>query len=218
MGGNLFEASVRLNREEFDLVVYNIKQSIESLVYKYHILIPYTDKDSFGDVDILINVPKNTNVYEMISLLFPDCPISHNSNTISILYDGRYHIDFMYYTDNYHTAVNFYQYGDLGNILGRIANKFNCKFGFEGLYYKYNNNQYSRDILISKDMTIILKILGFNLDAINIYLNGFKTENDIFEFVCSSDFFNPRFFLLSELNHENRTRKAKSEMYNNFLQ
>jgi len=222
MGGNLYPNSVRIYQEDYVEVFDSLKPLLKDIAVNYHFLLAYKNKPSMGDIDILIRSRENVNIKEILKSHY-DLQTSKNGNTVSFPYyysgkDEPYQVDLMIYNENYGTALNFYRHGDLGNIIGRIANRLNCKFGFEGLFYKYRNGQYKRDILLSKDIVEILGFLGWKQIDIDDFIKGFDTELDIFSFVLQNGFFHKSYFTYENLNHENRTRNKKRKMYGDFLE
>jgi len=91
------------------------------------------------------------------------------------------------------------------------------RFGDYGLKLVYRHEDGGRKFskMISKNPAKTYEFLGFDYEK---YLEGFDDVEDIFAYVVSSKYFNPKIFEYEQLNHQNRTRNKKRKNYELFLQ
>lgn len=150
-----------------------------------------------------------------------------NSNVYSFPYRGfQVDVTFQLMTE-FEMAVNYSSWGDLGNIMGRVFHKMGLHFGHSGLSFWIrqglfdNNLQWSDSdhiydkTVLTTNMEEICEIGGFDY---NRWLKGFDSEQEAFDFVVDSKYFNKSLFELENLNHTNRTRNRKRGMYMRFVE
>jgi hypothetical protein len=228
MGGKLFKLGTK-NREEYFKIYQKVLDKL--LWYSNHHarinLIPsYRNKQIFGDMDIMVcagDIDTNeliTNRMDRTSplfRLFGSTLIKKNGNVISFDYEN-FQIDLIFQKEKYYdSALVYYSYNDLGNLMGRVASKLGFRYGHFGLRYDLYSND--RDQLIKKielNLTSeeIFNFLGFNFQE---WKNGFDELKDIYEYVTNSKYFNKDIFLYENLNHQNRTRNKKRKVYQKFI-
>lgn len=185
---------------------------------KCRVLDAFNNKQSFGDMDVLILNDGNLgNIKNTIESVFKPNEMFFNGNVWSFDYK-ELQIDFILTpTRNWESAFNFFRWNDLGNLMGKIAHKFNLSYGFEGLCFKYrmDNAKFLGDIVLSKNPEVIFNFLGFDY---NRWLKGFDEMEDIFEYVINSKYFSSDIFSFENLNHIDKKRNKKRKMYNQFLE
>lgn len=224
MGGNaLSKPSVRLDDVEYESVSNHVLEILEAKGYSPYIIKAYAEKDSYGDMDILFDSEK-FNPFEVAEFL-EATEIIRNGSVTSIGFPmtnsrGDYllfQIDLIK-VSNLQAAAYYFDYNDLGNLMGKIAHKMGFKYGHEGMKYVIRDDEDSNhvidEIFVSTDHREIFKFLGFDLDQ---YLKGFDSLEDIFNFIASSRHFNPDIYLLKNLNNTSRVRDRKRKTYNAFL-
>lgn len=215
MGGNALKyiKTVRKNNNEYVKISNEITRKLDVLSINYHVLRSYINKDSHGDLDIII-LSKNLNPLTMIIDLFNPDEYYKNGNVISFNY-GDFQIDFNF-VDNIEIASIYMDFDPLGNLMGKSFHKFNLSYGWNGLYYKFRNfnGKNSENILISTDPKKIFKFGGYDYDR---YQLGFETIEDIFKFVINSEYFDSKSLQLNNLNQIDRKRNRKRSSYNAFL-
>jgi hypothetical protein len=226
MGGRALKnvETRRYSREEFDTVSKKLVDTLSETFEQVDVPLFYTNKESFGDIDIIISNEDvegeeldGSFVREYIKVNFNPNEIFHNGNSWSFDYK-EVQIDLILVdADDFDSNYHYLAYNDLGNFIGRLAQSIGVKFGQEGLWY----NRYGKDnstkhkIMISKDYRKIYSFLGLDYDR---FLEGFEGLEDIFKFTTTSHLFNPERFKLSNLNKVNRERNLKRKSYMSFLE
>lgn len=180
----------------------------------------FKEKESFGDADILIEgkfLPSDwqEQIISMFSLKPEMWFKEKNSNVFSFAY-RQLQVDLIVTApDEFHTSYNYFNYNDLGNLLGRVAHAMGLKLGHDGLSYNWRVETYQfRNIILLTDWKDILPVLGYDYSQ---YGKGFDTLEDIFKFVVSSPSFSKDIYLLHNRNHTSRVRDAKRKTYMDFL-
>lgn len=219
MGGNVFRHTHtvrRLVKEEY----YQYANSILGMIreaagpIKLHVTRAVESKEDFGDIDIIVcGRDKRTLIEELITV--KEYPMQKNGDVTSFLF-----IDFqvdLIFTDesHYEYSCNYFDWNDLGNLIGRMSKQLGFKHGHDGLYYVLrNDDRIIKEFLLSTSYLDILHIL--ELDKIKFW-KGFATYEELFDYVIRSPFFNPDNFKLENLNNINRVRDRKRKTYNLFL-
>jgi len=219
MGGNALKVHTRrYEKDEYLKIMSDVLRMLAN--YDIEAVIPdsYSNKETFGDLDVLIKSSTvKTDIMEIINYLFNPNEIYNNNNVKS--FDFReFQIDFILVGDeNWVTSINYFSFNDLGNFIGRISYQMGFRFGDYGLKLVYRHEDGGRKFskIISKKPHKIYEFLGFDYGK---YLEGFDEVEDIFAYVVSSKYFNPKIFEYEQLNHQNKTRNKKRKNYELFLQ
>ena len=225
MGGNaLKHCTRRYSANEFQCASVRLLVFLDSLfpTAKKHILQAYRSKESFGDMDVLLesdNLPSNW-VEEIVSHLnIGKNEYVKNSNVLSIKFE-EIQVDIITTkTEEFYTSAFYFDFNDLGNLAGRIFHKLGIKFSHRGLSLVVRPLGEYKDHIIGEVMlttceSTILDILGLSYRR---YLQGFETLEDMFEFIASSKYFNPDIYLLENRNATSRVRDKKRKTYNEML-
>lgn len=220
MGGNALKNCLtrRYDRDEYFNLERTVWRVLDTIFPNcpHEAIKAYATKESFGDMDIVIssdNLPANW--VNLVQSAFAPAEMVKNGNCLSFEY-RELQIDLITMpSENYRSALNYYAYNDLGNLMGRIADSMGLKYGHDGLSYRYTvgTNNY-RNIPITKDLDTILTVLGFSHAR---YEQGFDTLEEIFLFVVMSMYFNTDIYLLENRDNKSRTRDAKRKTYMEFL-
>lgn len=220
MGGNaLPEAGTRrFKAGEYYQVEGEVVNRLKNL-FPASLILPikaYASKESFGDADILVEsdfLP--TSWVDDIIKEFSPRGHFKNGNVLSFEFMDMQIDAICMQTKDFHSAYQYHNYNDLGNLLGRVAHKLGLKLGHDGLSYVWRIDSHAfRTITLLKDWKDILPVLGYSYER---YAEGFDTLEDIFEFVVSSRFFNKAIYELDNRNHTSRTRDRKRKTYTEFL-
>lgn len=150
-----------------------------------------------------------------------------NSNVYSFPYQG-FQVDVTFYNENeFESAYNYSSWGDLSNLMGRVFHKMGLHYGHSGLSFWIrqglfdNNIQWSDNdhiyekTVLTQDMKEICQIGGFDYD---VWIKGFDCEQDAFDFIVNSKYFDKDLFSLESLNSINRVRNRKRGMYMRFVE
>lgn len=216
MGGNLFKAE-RLSQEEYYRVFGVVSEKLKKINRKHKVPETFLEKTDHGDMDIIVCgpvIPKNE--IEQIFDLAP-AHVSQNTTVISILFEGRYQIDLCFHPEEtFHCAIDYQKWGDTGNLVGRLAHHLGFSFGHKGLLYHVNASDTQRlgYVTISKEIFEILDFLDLDL---NKWFEGFKNQEEVFEWITQSRYFTPAIFQFENLNHQNRIRNKKRPMFAAFV-
>lgn len=221
MGGNALKDCVtrRYTANEYYELEFKVLWNLYKLFPQY-MCVPiksYTNKESFGDMDILISSEFiREDMIEDIIDVFQPKSVYKNGNCLSFEYK-EFQIDLIATgEDNYQSSQYYFAYNDLGNLCGRLAHSIGLKLGHDGLSYNYmEGTNLVKNIMLSKDWEEILPVLGLSYER---YEEGFDNIEDIFEFVCSSTLFRKDIYLLENRNHTSRVRDSKRKTYMLFLE
>jgi hypothetical protein len=219
VGGNAISQTQRLKRDEYERYEQELIALLGNfLKTPFAPLQFYSEKESFGDIDFVVAQPKpDRRDLEIFFRQIGSREQYFNGDMLSFEYKN-FQVDLNFVAvENYATALFYFAYNDLNNLIGRIAHKFGLKFGFDGLCYQIRTESgyRAKKITLSKDPAAIYTFLGYDYSR---FLQGFKNREAIFEFVAASRYFNSAIFELDELNHINRTRNKKRQTYQLFLQ
>lgn len=181
----------------------------------------YFSKTSFGDLDLLVS--KEGFDQEKVAGELSACEVFRQKNAIYCSMGVRldelsevFQVDFIEESlSAYDFAMSYYAFNDLGNLLGILVAKQGLKLKHNGLYYYLRNGtEVLGEVLVSLDFEQVLGFLGLN---VNRYNGGFESLTDLFQFVASSECFDPELYLLENRNHRSRTRDRKRPTYQAFL-
>jgi len=225
MGGNAIK-TVPITR--MDQSTYNSIETIILSVLKQYFthcssVINRPEKEDHGDMDILY-LGNDVDILDVIIKEFNPIEYHKNGTIYSIAYkycDVYYQIDFILCTsiEQYNSSTFYYSYGDLGGILGRMTSYGGIKFGSDGLWLNYyptgNPIENSMYIHLTYEPNLICKYL--NLDY-NTYLKGFTKTIDIFDWICTSNYFYSNIFDYDTLNYDHKKRTVKRPMYQQFVE
>lgn len=221
MGGNaLAETCRRHDKDEYYAKEEEILFALRGLFPNTRIypIKAYKTKDSFGDCDILLqNFGLGDNWIELISEVFASKQVIKNGNVCSFEYYGLQVDIIVTKPEDFISSCQYFDYNDLGNLIGRVAHKLGLKLGHDGLSYKWrlSDTHVFKEIVLLKDWKDILPVLGYSYER---YYEGFNDIEDIYEFVVSSRFFNKAIYQLDNRNHTSRVRDKKRKTYMGFLQ
>lgn len=217
MGGKALKKTKtrRINISEFNLYSNELIKILSLTFNKVDIPKFYREKETFGDIDIIIN-KLDMDMLKYIEDTFSPNEIFHNDNVWSFDYKGV-QIDLITTNEeDFSSTLNYMSWNDLGNFIGRLAQTIGLKFGQKGLFLKarYGSGK-RRDIILTKDMSEILLLLDLDYDK---WIHGFNTLEEMFEFIMGSKLFSNDLYQLSHLNKINRDRNKKRSSYMGFLE
>jgi hypothetical protein len=220
MGGNATKhvGTTRKDRTEYFRIAEFVTSTLRDLFPSRRIKViqAYFLKESFGDIDILIesnDLPANW--HEILKNKFMPKAFINNGGVLSFDAMGM-QIDLISTpVDEFDFAASYFSYNDLGNLMGRIAHKMGFKYGHDGFWkpMRKGTHQYA-EILVSRDIEKVLTFLGYNYVD---YICGFHTLEAVFKFAASTPYFHRDIFALDNRNHISRVRDAKRPSYTAFL-
>lgn len=221
MGGKALKNTKtrRFPRSEYEPLASFVLESIRSLFpnARASIIRCYRNKEDFGDLDVIVESSKLPNDYvQTLTDFFKPNECVRNGSCFS-LDVKELQVDLILMpTKDYEIAEIYFSYNDLGNLMGRVADKIGFKYGHRGLLYRlYDGNYEVGEITVSQTPDEIFAFLGFDYAR---YLKGFDTREEIFEFVLASKYFTPELFLLENRNNKGRNRDGKRPTYAKFLE
>jgi hypothetical protein len=216
MGGNALKGFVeRKNKEDHQRIVPKVLLFLTKFTKAEEVKY-LNDKESFGDADIVVqyrNDEKFDWMIDEVVLNFKPKAQFKNSNVFSFELDGH-QIDLIFTEEKFYgSSLAYFANNDLGNLVGRIAHKHGFKYGHEGLVYVMReDDRVIEEINVSQDQDLIYKFLGYDERK-----TDFENLDGMFEFVATSEYFDPGIYLLHNRNHVSRVRDAKRPTYNAFL-
>lgn len=202
MGGKLFpNKTKRLSKPEFDLISSEVGSFLINLGFKnFEITKSVGEKLDFGDIDILIDQNYNLGPQNIKSHFKTDL-IESLSNGISFVYKET-QVDLIKINWKHKDIESlFYDWNDLGNMIGRLCKYFRCKLRPTGLsFVLYDSEDRSKkigDYFLTDSPERVFELLGLNWER---YKKGFQTFNEMFRFVEECKYFNKSFFIDREYN------------------
>lgn len=188
-------------------------QKIKDLGYVVDTIPVYFNKESFGDLDLLILNNGNINLLDIATSLGAT-ETSKNGNVLSFDYKN-FQIDLILVTPiNWSSTRFFYSYSDLGNCIGKIVygitrtdKKFSLKFSTSGLELEYYiEDQKQGKLTITKNPTDILNWLGISIAKYN---QGFMNPTDLAETIYGTRLFDSNDFLSENIKGSTKKRDRK---------
>lgn len=209
MGGHALKTitTVRKNKVEY----LEIKSTIADVLSKNNIIFDFIpeldDKKSFGDLDILWNQKTNPTIVmrDTIEQLFSPCEVVTNGDVISFDYND-FQIDFIK-CQSVDFAKCYFSYGDFGQLLGVVINKYDLTFGHNGFFCHINQTS----LLLTQDVNQFFDFININFDQ----WKNIRTQYDLFELIKTCKFYDPDLFIQS--NHKHRLLLKNRPLYSEFL-
>ena len=222
-----------------------IEKKFNKDVIEIEFIIDVPGKSDFGDIDILYKIldpDRWTNSVDAIKNIFNPVEIVSNGPVCSFAYEipdkipdeKKYFQVDMIRCDDLNQSQFYFSYGDLGGIIGRICQHIGITFGSAGLWVnpnpetihqyltKYNkkipidSNLISRaqfkNIILTTNSVKICEYLG--LDWVR-WTRGFKSQHEIFDWICQSKWF--RLDSFRAMDNQHRHRANTRQMYQDFL-
>lgn len=198
MGGNLFKTK-RMDRQEYEEACLFISKVLAPMNYAF--TKSFLDKDSFGDIDILVSC---TNLAKELFYKH-DLVLETNGSSVLIHHKGNQIQVDLIEVNNMPYALNYYSYGMFYSIIGKIFKSQGFKLNPNGLYYIYNCNE----VFITNNWHKILGVIG-------IYKSEFTREEEAFVAISKSPFFVKNIF--TDIPEKKLAKAMKHPMYCRFLE
>lgn len=221
MGGKALKniKTRRYDKYEYINISNEILNNLSLLFPKIKICsVPYlNDKETFGDLDILISdsfginnmIPKILNLFK---------PIEHIKNGNVFTFNvNDFQIDLIFVNDiNFDMSICYFQNNDAGMLIGKICHSLGLKYGPTGLrLLVLNENDRLCDIQLTNDPRLIFSILGLDFDTFN---RGFDNYTQLFDFLSTSKYFYYDIFDSSLINSASRRRDNKRNSLHLFFE
>ena len=194
MGGNLYKLG-RLPKEEYLKIENKIRNYLDEKIGSENYGIPryYGNKPDFGDLDIIISTAVTLPSWNKFRMeIVKDLNIEQYKQqgaVFSTVYEN-FQVDYFAKNQkNFRATLNFLDFNDIGNIIGKIFRRLNLKYGMDGLEYLYRpeyDGHFKRVIPLTQDMERILSVIGLDY---NKWVEGFNSLEDMFEWVIKSPYF-----------------------------
>lgn len=208
----------RIGRADYERIAREVESKLLTQYPRAEALRTFSDKKDFGDLDCLVDVNNGEKpLLDFVKREFHPNP-HKNGQTISFPYEG-FQVDLISVgKENFEVARDYLAW-ESGMAVGVVANALGLRFGWDGLHLKYPLSLISPElpahdfflVALDKEPATIYTLLGFDYKRLQ---KGFRDKEEFFDWVCSSEFFDPRIFNLDELNHQNRIRNKKRPTYN----
>ena len=214
MGGSALKhvETKRLTTKEFEEIK---KELIPKLIIEFkteiYPLKYYFDKQDHGDLDLLVKIPCNQQklIKQILYNIYECNEVYYNDYCYSFDYKG-FQVDLILIDDKYfEVAKIFYDFNDLGILVGKIANHFGLKFGEYGLkfvLYSRDRTQKLRRIHLTSNIEKVFYILGLDYER---YKWGFKNLEELFNYIAYSKYFYKYLGTLEYLSSDQRHRDKK---------
>lgn len=131
MGGNALKIvkTRRYSKKEYEKILLEVGSILTTMDVVFNIPESYGAKESFGDLDVLIlSESLKNNILSIIKDKYSPNEIHHNGNVYSFDYK-EFQIDFIVVgEENWHTSKKYFEFNDLGNLIGRIAYQMGFRY------------------------------------------------------------------------------------------
>jgi len=221
MGGKALKniKTRRYDKNEYIKISDEILNSLSLLFPKIKICgVPYlNDKETFGDLDILISdsLGINNMIPKILNLFKPNEYIK-NGNVFTFNVND-FQIDLIFVNDiNFDMSICYFQNNDAGMLIGRICHSLGLKYGPTGIrLLVLNDNDRICDIPLTNDPKIIFSILGLDFET---FKNGFDNYTQLFDFLSTSKYFYYDIFDSALINSASRRRDNKRTSLHLFFE
>lgn len=169
----------------------------------------FSDKKTHGDLDIIV-VPRHYDWLKRFQEYLGESLLDfhQNDNCYSHLVrsealERTVHIDIIatFRSPLFITMLQFYSFNDLSAIINVIAKNYGFKYGSRGFFKRYEDTKGNwHDILLSFDMNVGLRCLGFPVKE----FNAIRNMEDALCFIIETPFFDHRFFLEDAMTQKNK--------------
>lgn len=223
MGGKAIKMAERVSKKIFfeyaELIIPRVEKAFGTEVYMVN---SFYDKDDFGDIDLLVLGTKFGNRRKIIEDEFSPDEMVRNGDLFSFNFN-ELQVDLIFTPEkNWETSKIFFEWGDLGNLMGKIINNyghirdkgFSLKYGYDGLKVKILHDGKSRKVYLSKNSEDVFNFLGLSFDR---WKEGFYNIEEVFEYVIDSPYFDPDSFQWENLSSINKHRNKRRPNYQKFL-
>ena len=228
MGGKLFST-----KRMSSFVYHKLSCDVVSKLRANHKgkmkLIPHLrSKESFGDIDIVIEHLPDFNFVALVSGISSVFKVDSkhykrdtgafdfsDNATISFQYKGVQVDLIIALPEDFDFTINYYSHNGLGNIMGVIARNLGFRLGHRGLIYQQRSDSgtFLENVVVSKDYHAAISFCGFSP---TLFDKGFSDYPDIYKYVQESRFWHPDLYLTESHNYKTRKR-IERPAYSGFI-
>ena len=220
MGGNIWDTSLRLDKKDYLILEEKIVNMLleEIVTDKAHLskIKFIKDKETFGDLDLLVTKEYKHKEYLLQYLQNKKYPYQVNTDVVSFLFEN-FQVDIIFVKNfsELSYAKHYFSWNDAGNLVGRLIKQLGFKHGHQCLLYiDRRDTQVLAEIPLTYNYYKVLDILKLDVQT---FLKGFKSKLELFSWITASPYFNAEIFKLENLNNSNRVRDRKRATYKEFL-
>lgn len=205
MGGNLFKLG-RKTREEYLAIENKVRTYLDNTIGKENYRIPryYDSKETFGDLDIIINNEfQRTDFPLKFSTDLNSTQTKKAGVVVSNCIDD-FQVDIFFRNISLIDGMSKFMDYNIGNFIGKIFKRFDLKYGETGLYYVYrreNSDHYKSEYKISTNMFDILGFLGLDYEQ---WVKGFKTPEESYNWLIKTQYFSTYTYFKPTANNKKR--------------
>ena len=182
MGGKALKNTTtrRYDAQEYHELVPEVEARLRAILpgHRVRAIPAYRTKESFGDMDVLVEGPLPSDIKEQLLAAFSPNETVYSGPVISFDYK-ELQIDLIKAsTEEYDFSMHYYGYNDLGNLLGKIAHKFGVKYGHDGMFYIHRDGDHIfNEIVLTRDPKTALSFLQLSAER---HAEGFDTLQSMF--------------------------------------
>lgn len=116
----------------------------------------------------------------------------------------------------FNITCQYFNWGGIGNLVGRCASQMGLGLGIEGLQYSIRppGVQGKTFILVTADYSKALTYLGYDPKRFN---QGFNNQQEVFDYTVTSPWFDGALYLPENRSHDRRVRDDRHPLHVDFL-
>jgi hypothetical protein len=230
MGGNALKTVPveRLDLPTYKNTIQELSNVFRDIKLRFDFPVEIPGKDSFGDVDVLVELPNDggkmkRSLLESVQKTFSPPEITNNGPVTSFAFresNAVHQIDLIF-VKNVEMPKFFFSYGETGMIIGRSISFHGLTLSSEGLSvkikesYLFNGSGKESDnvidtIPLSSDPEKICDYLGLDYRR---WFDKFSSLEEIYQWITSSKFYDRKIY--ASLSQEKRAKLRI--FYQNFL-
>lgn len=223
MGGSALKSCKlsRLPRAQYLVTESEVLRTVSQHFSKVRVPRYLDSKPDFGDVDCVCMYRENWDQsIATIAAEFGSKEVVRTGQDTVSLERNEFQIDLIIVpAELFECCVNYLSFGDAGALIGRIAHQHGLSYGHNGLrvpvFATDKPDRHLKTIVASVDPYTILEYLGFDTEK---WKSGFVNEEEVFEFVAQSRYFDPKLWVTADFDHRNRTRQRKRGMFQRWIE
>jgi len=217
MGGNALKNCIttRVPKARYLELETEVTSLLAAFFKKFKIPYYFPDKADFGDIDIVCVVKDGYNIEDVAVEVLNSKDRFINGNVCSVEYK-RFQTDLIVVKEeDFDTTHAFLSWSLFGKLIGMVCNWYDIKFGNQGLFKKIRyskTGEHLGNIILCSDIREIFDFLGLDYSKFN---NGFKTQEEMFDFVIGGRLFKPCIF--HSINRNDNGIKHRLDIVDSFI-